>query len=535
VRILFSVRTPGNVRHYEPVLRALAARGHEVELVREPLGAGQWPPFVRALAEACPGIRLDTIPISVRTQWWELATRFRRARFYLRFFGPAYRQTPALLARAQARAPAMAVRLAKRIGRPGRWLLARVLDVLEQSTRTAELLHPYLAEHRPDVVVLTPLVVLKTTQLDLARAAIELGIRNVFAVASWDHLSSKGALTLSPQQVVVWNEIQKREAIELHHQVADRIVVTGSQVFDDWFSRDPSTTREAFCAEVGLRSEQPILLYVCSSLLENSPAEPPFVVRWARHLRESGHPALRECGILIRPHHEHGAAWRNVSVAGLDNIACWPPAGASPVDARSKSDYFDSLYHAAAVVGLNTSAMIEAAILGRPVHTVLPPEFRDSQEGTVHFHYLLDGPHALLRATRSLDAHARDLADVLDGRDPDPERSARFVRTFVRPCGLDTPATARFVDALEALGARPAPAPRPAPAWTRLIRPLLQPYADAAEKELRLAALESRRRSEERLLDHRRRKEPILLEHRQRRIEEHRRRKREAARTLLEE
>ncbi len=529
MRILFSVRTASNVRQYDAVLRALAARGHDVELVREPLGSRQWPPFVVALAAAYPGIRLETMPATVTTHWWELATQFRRARFYLRFFGPAYRKTPALLARARRRAPVSAVRLAERIGRPGRWLLVRALNLLEQSTRTAAIFHEYLRERRPDVVVLTPLVVLKTTQLDLARAAIELGIRNVFAVASWDHLSSKGELNFSPQHVIVWNDVQKREAIELHHLEADRIAVTGSQVFDEWFDKQPSTTREEFCARVGLRPDRPILLYVCSSLLEASPVEPAFVVRWARHLRQSGHPVLRDCGILVRPHHERAEAWPRVTFDGFDNIVCWPPAGEPPVDARSKADYFDSMYHAGAVAGLNTSAMIEAAILGRPVHTVLLPEFHDNQEGTVHFHYLLDGPDALLRATRSLDEHARDLARILDGHDPDPDRSARFVRAFVRPCGLDVPATTLVVEALEALAARPAPAPQPAPAWTGLFRPLLQRYADAAAEQVRLAAEESRLRSEQRLLEHRQSKEPKLLEHRRRRIDEHRRQKRKAA------
>lgn len=531
MRILFSVRKPSNVRHYDSVLRVLAGRGHEINLVREPFRDDDWPPFVLALANECPGIRLETLPAAAKDRWWELAMQFRRTRFYLRFFGPAYRNTPALLARARKRAPVSAVRVAEHLGRPGRWLLTRLLDLLEPSTRTAALYRRFLSERRPDVVVLTPLVVLKTVQLDLARAAIELGIRSVFAVASWDHLSSKGELTFSPQQVIVWNEVQKQEAIDLHHLEADRVVVTGSQVFDEWFDKQPSTTRESFCARVGLRADRPIVLYVCSSLLEGSPPEKAFVVRWARHLRESGHPALRDCGILVRPHHEHGEAWRRVKFAGLGNVACWPLAGDSPVDPRSKADYFDSLYHASVTVGLNTSAMIEAAILGHPVHTVLLPEFHDSQEGTVHFHYLLHGPNALLRAARSLDDHARDLATVLDGRDPDPERSARFVRTFVRPRGLDTPATTVLVEALEALAARPAPEPVPVPAWPRLIRPILQPFASAAAERVRLLEEESRRRRAL-LLEHRQRKQPLLLEYRQRKADERRRRKRGTAEAI---
>jgi hypothetical protein len=526
LRILFSVRKPSNVRHYAPVLRALAARGHDIELVREPIGDFDWEPFVLALAESYPRIRLDTTPTAARTHWWELATRFRRAKFYLRFFGDVYRDKPALLARGRKRAPVPAVRIAEILGRPARAVLLRILDILEQGTRSAAIFHSYLRERNPDVLVLTPLVVLKTSQLDMCRAAMELGIRNVFAVASWDHLSSKGELNFSPQRVLVWNEVQRREAVELHGLNPESIVVTGSQVFDDWFERKPSRTREEFCARVGLRPDRPIILYVCSSLLEGSAPEPPFVVEWARHLRSSGHAVLRDCGILIRPHHEHGEAWRRVSIAGMENVACWPKMGATPVDAKSKDDYFDSLYYADVTVGLNTSAMIEAAILGRPVHTILPPQFHNSQEGTVHFHYLLDGPNALLHASRSLEEHATNLAASLDGQDPDPERSARFVRTFVRPRGVDTPATAHVVEALESLVAQPPPAPVPVPAWTRLVRPVLQPFANAAAERVRRMEEESRRRADQRLADHRNSKAPQL--------EEYRRRKREAARAARE-
>jgi hypothetical protein len=469
---------------------------------------GQWSPSVLALAEACPGVRLSRVPSLRGDPWWELATRLRQARFYLRFLHPVYRGMPRLLVRTRERAPRPVIRLAELpgVGQFGRALIAAALNVLDQSTRTAAAFHGYFRERRPDLVVLTPLVVLKTTQLDQARAAMELGIRNVFAVASWDHLSSKGELTLAPQHVIVWNEIQKREIVELHHVDPARVIVTGAQVFDEWFGRAPSSTRDAFCTRVGLRPDRPILLYVCSALLEGSPLESGFVLRWAHYLRQSEHPVLRECGILIRPHFKRGDEWQGVDFSGLGHIACWPPAGDLPVDARSKTDYFDSLYHATAVVGLNTSAMIEAAILGRPVRTVLLPEFRDNQEGTVHFHYLLDGPDALLHPTRSLEDHARDLAAVLEGRDPNPDRSARFVRRFVRPGAPAVSATTRFVEALETLAARPAPHPQPAPAWASLCRPLLKPFANGAAERIRRISDERRRRKEIILVEHRRKR-----------------------------
>ena len=313
-------------------------------------------------------------------------------------------------------------------------------------------------------------------------------------------------LGILPQAVIVWNEIQKREAVELHNVEPNRVLVTGSQLFDEWFSRRPSTTREAFCARVGLRPDRPILLYACSSLLEGSPAEAPFVVQWVKHLRASAHPLLRECGILVRPHFNRRREWKDVDLTDLLNVTCWDSEEGAPADARSKADYFDSLYHADATVGLNTSAMIEAAIVGRPVFTVLLPEFRSSQEGTVHFHYLLGGTDGLLRSARSLDEHADDLAAILEGRDADPDRSARFVRTFVRPGGLDVPATARFVEALEQLAALPPPTPTAVPRWTHLIRPVLWPFALAAASRARRSRDHFRRHKQQLLNAHRRRK-----------------------------
>ena len=471
-------------------------------------GKRSWPTSVLTLARECPAIQLSTLPEAAFDHWWELASRFRQSRLYLRFLKPEYRGTPGLLARARARAPRPAVHLGKLLGTQSTLhrMLVRAIDILEQSTRSAATFHQYLRDQRPDVVVMTPLVVLKTAQIDLARAAMELGIRNVFAVARWDHLSSTAELTLSPQRAFVWNEIQRKEVVQWHGLTADDVTVTGSQVFDEWFARTPSTTRADFCARIGLRPDRPIVLYVCSSLLEGSAPEAPFVIRWAQHLRASRHAVLRESSILVRPHFRRRREWRDTDLSGLANTACWPLEGDAPADADAKSDYFDSLYHADAIVGLNTSAMIEGAIVGRPVHTVLLPEFTESQEGTIHFHYLLNDINGVLRATRSLDEHADDLAATLEGRGADADRGARFVRTFVRPRGLETPATTRFVDELEQLTTLPPPKPAAVPPWTHLIRPALWPFALAASAKARRSRESFHRHKRELLIEHRRRK-----------------------------
>jgi hypothetical protein len=151
-------------------------------------------------------------------------------------------------------------------------------------------------------------------------------------------------------------------------------------------------------------------------------------------------------------------------VADLARVAIYPRAPYNPVSAESRGDFFDSLYHSAAVVGVNTSAMIEAAIVGRPVCSLLAPEFAGTQEGTIHFHHLLPENGGFLRIAATIEAHVEQLASCL--RDPAAARleTERFVASFIRPHGIERPATAIVADAIERLGAAPrsaAAAPSP--------------------------------------------------------------------------
>jgi hypothetical protein len=137
-------------------------------------------------------------------------------------------------------------------------------------------------------------------------------------------------------------------------------------------------------------------------------------------------------------------------VGGLPEVAVYPH-WANPVNEADRQDYFDSLYHSEAVVGINTTAMIEAAIVGRTVHSVLADEFRDTQGGTLHFRYLLAGNGGFLRVASSLAEHADHLAETLAAPALGRDACAAFVRTFVRPHGIDAPTTPVLVEALERL------------------------------------------------------------------------------------
>ena len=289
----------------------------------------------------------------------------------------------------------------------------------------------------------------------MVRSAQGLGIPAALCVASWDHLTTKGLMRVQPDLVAVWNETQKREAVAFHGVSPDRVAVTGAQPFDKWFGRAPSRDRDAFCRMVGLRPERPFILFTGSSESISAPdLEVTFVRRWVAYVRRGLRDTAGEAGVLVRPHPFNAAHWATADLSDLEDVVVFPRHAVNPVDEGDRADYFDSLHHAAAVVGVNTSAMVEAAIVGRPVLSVLAGEFAHTQGGTLHFQYLLPENGGCVQVARGLDEHVEQLADALRSPEAHAERLDRFVSSFVRPLGRDVAGTPVLADALEGLAGR---------------------------------------------------------------------------------
>jgi hypothetical protein len=453
VRVLFSVQRAGFLKNFDPVVRLLADRGHEVRIA-----IAQPDAFVPGQSDlldelsALPAVEVEGTPPLAHEHLRALARGLRGVLDYFTFLDPRYPESyrraweprTARPARLLGRSPLGRIRL-------GRRALTRVLTTAEASLPPSKELVRFLQERDPDVLLLTPHSFPGSMQPDLLRAAKALGIPSVVCIHSWDNLSSKARIRLQPDRVFLWNEIQRREAIELHG-LPDRIVqVTGAQAFDPWFDWQ-ARPRDEFCARVGLDPAQPFVLYACSAPWLGR-VETDFLVPWIDAIRAADEP-LRSAGVLVRPHPKRAEPLPT----GLPNVTVWPAGPQLPAAQETRADYFDSLYHCAALVGVNTSAMIEAAILGKPVLTLSLSEFADEQEHTLHFRYLDEASGGLLTTAFSLGEHLDQLAAAI----ADPESAARrgeaFTRAFVRPYGLGVPATPRFVDEIERVAV-----PRPAP------------------------------------------------------------------------
>ncbi len=500
MKILFSVSHFGFLRNFEPALRSLAARGHRIHLLadrKDNLGGTK---TIDNLTAAVPGaITFGYAPTRKDDPFHILAIKVRLCLDYWRYLEPRYDLARSLRARGAQQAPPLASRLAALPllrTRAGLRVLCAVFRRIERALPVGDVPLRVLREHEPDLLLVTPLLYFGSPQVDYVRAARSLGIPTLHGVGSWDHLTTKGVIHEVADRMTVWNDAQRQEAWDIHGVPPERVAVTGAQAYDHWFVTRPSTTREAFCARVGVRADRPVILYLCSSPFI-TPYEVGFVRTWIEAVRGSADPALREAGLLIRPHPQNAEQWRDVDLSGDPNVGIWPRAGANPVDADARAEYFDSMYHAVAVVGVNTSAQIESGIVGRPVCAIQTDDFASTQEGTLHFQHLKNVNGGLLHLAPTLPEHLDQLSRILADPLEYARRSRVFIEAFVRPHGLDTPAAEHFVRVVEEVAAtRPAPA-RPRGIGDRLLAWALVPVARGVQAAAARQKADKKRRDRE--------------------------------------
>jgi hypothetical protein len=155
----------------------------------------------------------------------------------------------------------------------------------------------FVAAQAPDLLVATHLNEWGSPQSDYVRAAKRRGVRTVYLVFSWDNLTNKGLVRDAPDRVLVWNELQKQEAVELQRLPAERIRLTGAPAYDHWFDREPGARACRFAPRSALtrRSQS------CSTS-----ARPSSSLRTGCRSRGSGSRRsgeggmLADAGLLIR-------------------------------------------------------------------------------------------------------------------------------------------------------------------------------------------------------------------------------------------
>ncbi len=453
MKILFVLSGPTAWPAFDPVIQVLSERGHTVYLTFD-------------TAEMVDSV-LDTVPVEYGPiqvlgqfpergdDWQVIARGLRSITDYLRYLDPQFVNAWYLRDRvAQPLLDAAPIfrwlRKLPAFPRPVVQGILRGMRFLEAAIPGYDSLNSFLEALDLDLVVVSPLSGLASRQTDVVKAAKALGIPVCLGLDRGDSLTATGFIHSPPDKVLVWNELQQQEAQTLHLIPAEQVIVTGAPVFDQWFNRRPTVAKRTFCQQVGLSSERPFLLFVGSAANPLQPtAEPQFVREWIQAIRASEDARLREVGILIRPHPLNASVWQDFDLAPFDNVALWPHPGTQSQQGRDRADYFHSLYFSSVVMGIHTTAMLEAAIVGRPVQTILLSEFNALQQGMVQFRYLMDG---LVSSAITMDEHLRQLSAALAAGHPMGLQPTEFVHRFIRPHGLEQPCAPIVADELEKIG-----------------------------------------------------------------------------------
>jgi hypothetical protein len=453
MRVLFVLGHAGHVRNFESALRCLAQSGHDTVIVLDRLDGNRGVVHVEPLATLVAE-HPDRLRVVVRRlPAWHPGSApgvvLRALDDYLLYLQPDLAAAAAARRRAAGAAGLGQSGIPRVLRSHDATRRARaVLQTLDRQLPPRRAVRALLHAERPDVLVASPLIDLRSRQVEWLRAARLAGVPTLFPVASWDNLTSKGTLHDIPDRVTVWNDSHVREAVELHGIDEARIEVTGAVAFDHWFGWRPSASREELSARLGLEASTPYVLYLCSAPFV-APHEGAFVVDWATRVRSAG---LRDAQIVMRPHPLATPTPEELRQLAYAGVTVFPHTTSYPADLGARNDYFDTIHHSAAVVGVNTSGFIEAAIEGRAGFSFLSNRYRDTQSRMPHFAHLLEENGGPVRPATSFEEHARHLRDAIDGIDARAPELRAFVERFIRPFGLDEPAAPRLVDAIERLG-----------------------------------------------------------------------------------
>lgn len=478
MKILFIMRNQAYMRNYESTLIALAKKGHQVDINFNVNKDNDC--LVERIAQDYPLITYSYILLPERRDIWKtLIQLVRTIKDYLRYLAPEYAQAKKLRERVEFRLGfilSIALKFLYHIPSEfGKNIINKTINVCELIIPEDQQIRNFLFKENPDLILITPLVDFDSVQTDYLKSAKSLGIKCGLCVHSWDNLTNKAVIHLEPDQVFVWNKIQQQEAIKFHDIAPEKIKITGAQCYDKWFARKPTTSALEFLRKVKLDSKNNYLLYLCSSPFI-APQEVTFVQELLEMLRNSQYPKIRELGLLIRPHPQNAQQWNNVDLSQWKNSVIWPRGGQNPVTEASKANFYDSIYHSIAVIGVNTSAMIESGILGKSVYSILDPRFKDTQAGTLHFHHLVRG--GLLQISSSAEEFIEQLKFMLEGNlYQEKEQIKQFIYQFVRPYGLDIDCTPILVESIELMQDIKPPYIKPLPIWGIGLRIILLPIA----------------------------------------------------------
>jgi hypothetical protein len=293
-------------------------------------------------------------------------------------------------------------------------------------------------------------------EVPLLRTAVQRRVRTIVVDPSWDNFTNKLIPVRRVDRLVVWNDIMKQQAVDLHGYTPDQIRVSGPPHWDRYFRQGPVVTRETFFARIGADPSRRLITLTTSG--KDLYAHYDHVIRVLMSAIDGGQWGPAQLLVRLHPRDE---LTRYDAFRGLPHLIIEKPFRATvrsgdglDVDITSDSQRHlaHTLRYSDVIVTVASTIAIEASIFDTPVVDVsfdgeTPSEFAASARRYYQFtHYanitrrgaapVAGTPEELVSCVgryledRSLDREGRrrvvlDQCQFTDGRSS--ERLAHFV------------------------------------------------------------------------------------------------------------
>jgi hypothetical protein len=326
--------------------------------------------------------------------------------------------------------------------------------------------------HRPALLVVSsPGLIL--SEVPLLRTAARRRVRSVAIDPSWDNFTNKLLPVRRVDRLIVWNDLMKQQAIELHGYQADDIRVAGTPQWDLYFTDRHATTRETFCRRVGADPSKKLIALTTTP--HELYAHHDHVLRVLTRALETN--AWRTPAQLLVRLHPRDDRRHYAAFEGIPNLIIEKPfretvqAGdgmAVDFTSDSQQHLFDTMRHSDVIVNVASTLAIEAAIVDTPVVNIAfdgeePSPFERSARRYYRFtHYVNVTRHHAVRVADTPAQLVDEIGRYLD--DPSRDRDGRR-RVVLEQCQfLDGRAAERVrsivaADAAAAAGRSPEQSP----------------------------------------------------------------------------
>lgn len=257
--------------------------------------------------------------------------------------------------------------------------------------------------------------------------------------ASWDNFTNKILPVRRVDRLVVWNELMKRQAIELHGYRPEEVQITGPPHWDVYFRSARESTRDLFFQRIGADPARK-LVTLTTTPLELYPHYDHVLRVLIDAMARGRWPC--PCQILVRVHPRDDLD-RYKQFFGTPHVIVEKPfrttvrAGdglSVDITTESQQHLADTLRYSDVVVQVASTIAVEAAILDTPVVNVsfdgdVPAEWTRSARRYLRFpHFANVARHA---AVKPADSPAQ-LVDAVAAYLTDPAIDAEGRRRVVR-------------------------------------------------------------------------------------------------------